>query len=240
MATLTPHAARPVRRPDPPPAAPVTVDDLLIIDDHPLMCDALALTLKMAFGLRHVRTEKTLAAAVESLRAGRRPDAVLLDLNLPDARGAEGVVTLRRLLPDTPITVISAEMDPEMVGAVVAAGAAGYISKTASRDVLCSSLRRMWAGETVLPPGIEMDRNDPSKEDKRAELARKFATLTPQQMRILRLICAGKANKEISYELGIAEATVKTHVTAIMNKINTRRRTQAVLLANAARLFPTD
>lgn len=219
---------------------PVKVDDLLIIDDHPLMCDALSLTLKMAFGLRHVRTEKTLAAAVEALRSGRRPDAVLLDLNLPDVRGVEGVVTLRRILPDTPITVISADLDGEMINALVAAGAAGYIAKSASREVLCASLTRMWAGETVLPQGLDLENPDPSKEEKRAELARKFATLTPQQMRILRLICAGKANKEISYELGIAEATVKTHVTAIMNKINIRRRTQAVLLANAARLFPAD
>ena len=61
----------------------------------------------------------------------------------------------------------------------------------------------------------------------RVELARRFASLTPQQMKILRLICQGKANKEISYELSIAEATVKTHITAIMSKINARRRTQA-------------
>ena len=76
-----------------------------------------------------------------------------------------------------------------------------------------------------------------TEDEARAELARRFATLTPQQMKILRLICQGKANKEISYELSIAEATVKTHITAIMSKINARRRTQAVLLANSARLF---
>lgn len=217
-------------------AAPRQVDDLLIVDDHPLMCDALALTLKMSFGLRACRAERSLAAAVEAIKGGRRPDAVLLDLNLPDARGAEGVVTLRRLLPEAPITVISAEVDPAMVGAVIAAGAAGYISKSAGRDVLCASLRRMWAGEVVLPEGVDLD----APGEDRAEIARKFATLTPQQMRILRLICAGKANKEISYELNIAEATVKTHITAIMGKINARRRTQAVRLANAARLFPVD
>ncbi len=221
-------------------AAPLQVDDLLIVDDHPLMCDALALTLKMSFGLRHARAERSLAAAVESIRGGRRPDAVLLDLNLPDARGAEGVVTLRRLLPEAPITVISAELDPAMVGAVIAAGAAGYISKAAGRDVLCASLRRIWAGEVVVPEGIDIDAPPESAAEDRAEIARKFATLTPQQMRILRLICAGKANKEISYELNIAEATVKTHITAIMGKINARRRTQAVRLANAARLFPVD
>jgi len=72
------------------------------------------------------------------------------------------------------------------------------------------------------------------------ETAQRFASLTPQQMKTLRLICKGKANKEISYELGIAEATVKTHITAIMGKIGARRRTQVVLLANTIKLFDED
>ena len=88
------------------------------------------------------------------------------------------------------------------------------------------------------PPAAVQALTAPQQDDAaRAELARRFSSLTPQQMKILRLICQGKANKEISYELSIAEATVKTHITAIMSKINARRRTQAVLLANSVRLF---
>ncbi len=94
----------------------------------------------------------------------------------------------------------------------------------------------MWEGEHVTPDGYQPDQ-DSADDDAKAELARRFSSLTPQQMKILRLICKGKANKEISYELSIAEATVKTHITAIMSKINARRRTQAVLLANSIRLF---
>ena len=97
----------------------------------------------------------------------------------------------------------------------------------------------MWDGEFVTPEGYQPDQAN-AEDEARAELARRFATLTPQQMRILRLICQGKANKEISYELSIAEATVKTHITAIMSKINARRRTQAVLLANTIRLFEAN
>ena len=99
-----------------------------------------------------------------------------------------------------------------------------------------SCLRSMWEGEHVTPDGYQPDQ-DSADDDAKAELARRFSSLTPQQMKILRLICKGKANKEISYELSIAEATVKTHITAIMSKINARRRTQAVLLANSIRLF---
>ena len=123
-----------------------------------------------------------------------------------------------------------------MISAAMAAGAQGYISKSLSREALVDSLRRMWDGEHVTPEGYEPGKAG-AEDEAKAELARRFATLTPQQMRILRLICQGKANKEISYELSIAEATVKTHITAIMSKINARRRTQAVLLANSVRLF---
>lgn len=123
-----------------------------------------------------------------------------------------------------------------MISTAMAAGAQGYISKSLSREALVDSLRRMWDGEHITPEGYCPEQVGVDDQS-RAELARRFASLTPQQMKILRLICAGKANKEISYELSIAEATVKTHITAIMSKINARRRTQAVLLANSIRLF---
>lgn len=217
------------------PGGQARVETLLIVDDHPLMCDALALTLKMAFGLRRTRTARSLAAAVESIRTDGPPDAIILDLNLPDAAGTEGLVTLTRLAPEVPITLISAELDPDMIGAALDAGARGFVAKSLSRDALTDAFSRMWAGEVVVPE--DYDPGARAAPDGQAELMRRFATLTPQQMRILRLICMGKANKEISYELSIAEATVKTHITAIMSKINARRRTQAVLLANMAKLF---
>ena len=229
-------AAMPARPPHTPRHSADQVREILIVDDHPLMCDALALTLKISFGLKNVRTARSLGAALDQIRAQGAPDAVILDLNLPDARGAEGIVTLRRQLPDVPITMISADMDSAMISAAMAAGAQGYVSKSLGREALVESLRRMWEGEHVTPEGYAPDQAD-AEDEAKAELARRFATLTPQQMKILRLICQGKANKEISYELSIAEATVKTHITAIMSKINARRRTQAVLLANTVRLF---
>lgn len=229
-------AAMPARSPQSPRIGSHRVREILIIDDHPLMCDALALTLKISFGLKNVRTARSLSAALDQIKAQGAPDAVILDLNLPDARGAEGIVTLRRQLPDVPITMISADLEDAMISAAMAAGAQGYISKALGREALVDSLRRMWEGELVTPEGYHPAASG-AEDEAKAELARRFATLTPQQMRILRLICQGKANKEISYELSIAEATVKTHITAIMSKINARRRTQAVLLANSVRLF---
>lgn len=229
-------AATQARGSNPPRPSADQVKEILIVDDHPLMCDALALTLKISFGLKHVRTARSLASAVEQIKSQGAPDAVILDLNLPDARGSEGIVALRRQLPDVPITMISADLEAAMISAAMAAGAQGYISKSLSREALVDSLRRMWDGEHVTPDSYRPEDAD-AEDVAKAELMRRFATLTPQQMRILRLICQGKANKEISFDLSIAEATVKTHITAIMSKINARRRTQAVLLANSIRLF---
>lgn len=208
------------------------VHDVLIVDDHPLMCDALAVTLNHAFGLRRVRVAASLAAAQASIRSEGAPDAVVLDLNLPDASGAEGVLGLRLMIGDTPITVISAEFESAMVSALLAAGVRGYILKTLARARMVEAFERMWAGQIVTP-----DAYDPAAHDDVAALARDFATLTPQQMNILRLICQGRPNKIISYELSIAEATVKTHIAAIMSKINVSNRTQVALLANKARIF---
>ncbi|MBK4218212.1 response regulator transcription factor [Paracoccus caeni] len=209
------------------------VSDVLIVDDHPLMCEALSMTFTAAFGLKRVRTASSLAAAEASIRADGAPHAVVLDLNLPDVEGIEGVVCLRSRALGAYLSVLSAEVDPNMIASVLAAGACGYIEKSLPRGEMLDAFRRMWNGEIIVPEGYE--EGDGNSEE--AALAQTFSTLTPQQMNILRLICQGRPNKIISYELSIAEATVKTHIAAIMSKINVRNRTQAALLASRARLF---
>lgn len=210
------------------------VRDVLIVDDHPLMCEALSITLGHAFGLQKLRQVACLAAAETSIKTEGVPDAVVLDLNLPDVAGIEGVLSLKSRVLGAPITVISADLNPRMVSAVLGAGACGFILKSLPRAEMIDAFRRMWAGETITPEAYVPASGE---QDEAAALAQNFATLTPQQMNILRLICQGRPNKIISYELSIAEATVKTHIAAIMSKIDVRNRTQAALLANKARLF---
>lgn len=219
----------------------IKVDDLLIVDDHPLMCEALTMALRVAFGMRQARCERSLAAARQRLKYGKMPDAILLDLNLPDAKGSEGIVALGRLAPGVPIAVISANEDPDMIAAIMAAGAQGYISKSLGREAMCAALRRVWSGEKVTPEGYDpTDKAHRPSQPEMAQTAQRFASLTAQQVKTLRQICLGKANKEISYELNISEATVKTHITAIMGKIGARRRTQVVLLAKSIKLFDDE
>ena len=162
-------------------------------------------------------------------------DLILLDLNLPDVTGIEGVMALRGLVDDVPLTVLSSEFDPGLVTAALAVGVRGYILKNLARNRLVDAFEAMWSGQIVTPDAYEPGMH--GNEDEIAALTRDFSTLTPQQMNILRLICEGRPNKLISYELSIAEATVKTHIAAIMSKINVRNRTQAALLASKARVF---
>ena len=211
-----------------------TVSDVLIVEDHPLMSQAISMTLTAAFGLDRVRCVANLAAAEANIRSVGVPDAVVLDLNLPDVKGVEGVITLKARTLGAPLTVISAEVNTDMVSAVIGAGACGYISKSMPQAEMVDAFRRMWGGELVLPDGYEEEDCD---AEEIAQLSHSFSSLTPQQMNILRLICQGRPNKIISYELSIAEATVKTHIAAIMSKINVSNRTQAALLASRARLF---
>lgn len=211
-----------------------SVADILVVDDHPLMCDALSATLGFAFGLRKVRVAASIAAALANIREEGVPDAVVLDLNLPDAEGVEGVLAIRRLTGDVPLAVISADLDPELVFAAMGAGADGYVGKLLPRAKMVEAFSQIWAGQEVLPEGCDRFGAECSEV---GALAQGFASLTPQQMNILRLICQGRPNKIISYELSIAEATVKTHIAAIMAKINVRNRTQAALLASKARIF---
>ena len=214
------------------PAIYSKISNVLVVDDHPLMCEALSRTLEQIFSLVRVRQAASLQAAEASIAQEGPPDAVVLDLNLPDVREMEGIRRLKDRLGHAPLTVISAEIDEAKIASAIDAGACGFISKTLSREQLAEAFAAMWRGELVLPFGMSLE-TLPRNES----LVEVFATLTPQQMRILKLLCEGRPNKVISWQLSIAEATVKTHVTAIMNKINVTNRTQAALMARKAGLF---
>jgi len=214
--------------------APVNIHSVLVIDDHPLFCEALAMTLQDVLELKRIETANSLASGMDSLKSGFRADAIVLDLNLPDVSGVEGLLRLRAQMPKIPIVVVSALGDSRVISAVIAAGAAGFIRKDAPRDDLAAAFRKIWAGETYLPDDYSRAADNPGEVEKMERTVEKLASLTPQQVTILKLICEGKLNKQIAYELSIAETTVKAHITAILRKLGVHSRTQAALLAKEA------
>ncbi len=207
----------------------------LIVDDHPLFCDALSMTLQAMTAIREIRTAARLSEAMEMIADGGAPELVVLDLNLPDVDGLDGLVRIRTAAK-APVIVVSSMTDARVVGAVIGAGAAGYVPKHSHRAVFRDAIRAVEAGETFLPDGVVLVEGEAGTGagtgagmDGDTALTR-LATLTNQQARILQLICEGMLNKQIAFELSIAETTVKAHVTAIMRKLGVQSRTQAVLL----------
>jgi DNA-binding NarL/FixJ family response regulator len=205
-----------------------TLTTALIVDDHPLFCDALALTLRAVAGLDRIETADSLEAAVTLLEAGAQPDVVVLDLNLPDVTGLEGLIRLRQLVPD--VLVVSSMAENRMVSACLQAGAVGFVPKHARREAFRAAFDVLRAGGIYLPEGYVAASAQSPQE---AAIVR-LGLLTRQQTRILQLICEGRLNKQIAFELTIAETTVKAHVTAIMRKLGVQSRTQAVLMAGEA------
>ena len=221
--------------PSPDPALPESV---LIIDDHPLFCEALAMTLGAMRGDIAVETASTLGEGVARLDAGATPEAILLDLDLPDANGVEGLLRLRGLAPATPVIVVSSMRESAVIAQAIRSGAVGFISKDAGRTELAEALRRIWTGDVYTPAGYPPPEPAGSGEAPDDDVVARLSHLTPQQTRILHLVCDGKLNKQIAYELSIAESTVKAHMTAILRKLGVHSRTQAVLAVQKARFSP--
>lgn len=201
---------------------------MIIADDHPLFRGALRQA------VNDIGDTQTIIEAgdFETARkaAGDQPetDLMLLDLNMPGVSGFSGLTALRSEFPGLPVIVVSASDDSATINRALELGASGFISKSAGLDDI-----RM-AVDTVLDGGIwtgtagataRKNCSDPAM----TELMERMKTLTPQQSKVLTMLGKGLLNKQIAYALGVSEATIKAHVSAILLKLNVDSRTQAVI-----------
>jgi DNA-binding NarL/FixJ family response regulator len=201
---------------------------LLIADDHPLFRGALREAVNGLFTRATIGEAGTFEEVTEQLERGGEVDLILLDLRMPGVRGFSGLMYLRAQYPGLPIVVVSANDDPAVICRCMAFGASGFIPKTLGAEALRHAIARVLKGEVWTPPDVDLARD--SDAESAATIAR-LATLTPQQVRVLMMLSGGLLNKQIAYELGVSEATVKAHVSAILQKLGVESRTQAVIAA---------
>jgi DNA-binding NarL/FixJ family response regulator len=169
----------------------------------------------------------TLDAALAALAAQADVDLVLLDLAMPGARGFSALLHVRGERPDVPVLVISSNDHPRVIRRAQQFGAAGFIPKSSPAETIGIAVAAVLDGGTWFPPLTA------ARSEADAQLAARLAQLTPQQFRVLLCLADGLLNKQIAYELGLAENTVKVHVTAILKKLECHSRTQAAVLVKA-------
>ena len=147
---------------------------------------------------------------------------------MPGVRGFSGLLYMRAQYPSVPVVVVSANDDPAAIRRCMEFGASGFIPKTLGVEAMRAAIRRVLDGGVWTPPGVDLSGGSDAET---AELMARMATLTPQQVRVLMMLSEGLLNKQIAYQRGVSEATVKAHVSAILQKLGVESRTQAVIAA---------
>jgi DNA-binding NarL/FixJ family response regulator len=208
---------------------------LLIADDHPLYRDALRGALSSSIAELTLLEASDLAQTVDVLE-NNDIDLLLLDLHMPGSQDLFGLLHIRKLFPDIPVAVVSGTEDPAIISKIVGVGALGFIPKTTSSANIADAVNAILDGDVWLPEAVSGQIEEVDAEF--SQLADQVSSLTPSQYKVLCYMRDGLLNKQIGYNLDIAEATVKAHVTAIFKKLGINNRTQAVLIASQLQLEP--
>jgi len=201
---------------------------LVIADDHPLFRGALREAVVGLFERVEIIESASFDDVVKLLEAGAEVDLILLDLTMPGVRGFSGLLYLRAQYPSVPVVIVSANDDPAVIRRCIQFGSAGFVPKTLGIDMIRTAVARVLEGGIWMPSDVEVG-STPDSES--ADLVSRLGSLTPQQIRVLMMLSEGLLNKQIAYELNVSEATVKAHVSAILQKLHVESRTQAVIAA---------
>ncbi|MGL4241586.1 MAG: response regulator [Beijerinckiaceae bacterium] len=205
-----------------------TSERVLIADDHPLFRGALRQAVSAAAPGAEILEAGAFDDVTRQINGAGGIDLVLLDLNMPGMQGFSGLVYLRSSHPEIPVLVVSGSDNAQVVRRCLDFGASGFLPKKEDIETMRGAIRAVMDGGSWTP--TDYDPGQPEDKES-AELIRRLASLTPQQVRVLMMLSEGKLNKQIAYELDVSEATVKAHVSAILTKLDVDSRTQAVIAA---------
>ncbi len=205
---------------------------VLVADDHELFLKGLEFILRDSYPDIELVFAHNYAEIFAFLESDRRFDLLMTDLAMPKGKWQEALPHIHMLLPSTPIIILSAVFDKEIVQKTMDIGVSGYIPKTSPNAVIISAMNLVMAGGMYIPP--ELLNNQPEQSAEASHI------LTPRQIDVIRAVAEGKSNKQIAYELGLSEGTVKLHVTAILKLLNVNNRTGAVREAERLGVLSRD
>ena len=201
---------------------------ILIVDDHAIVRDGLAAIVKFQKDMTVVGEADDSQSAIQKAQT-LRPDVILMDLMMPNMNGADATATIKQVLPETQILLLTSYGTSAELSRAFKNGATGAITKSLPKEELLSAIRNVAAGMRIASPEIEQT----LKEDATTP------SLTPRQLEILQSLTRGLTNDDIAHEFGLSKAGVKFHLLTIFRKLNVANRTEAVGLASRKHLFQT-
>ena len=201
---------------------------LVVADDHPLFRDALRQAVATVVATAQVDEAGSFEELTALLERESDVDLILLDLSMPGISGFSGLIYLRAQFPAIPVVIVSASDDAGTIRRSMDFGASGFIPKRFGVETLREAIGKVMNGDVWVPADVDLTA---AADPDMTKLRDRLVTLTPQQVRVLMMLSEGLLNKQIAYELGVSEATIKAHVSAILQKLGVESRTQAVIAA---------
>lgn len=201
-----------------------------VADDHPLFRSAILEVIKTYYPEARVSQSRDLDNTIQELSLHPETDLLLLDIHMPGSQDLFGLILIREKFPSIPVAIISADDKVSTVSRAVGHGACGYIPKSCTPQLIYQAIESMLNGNRWVPEAFHSNITPIKSEDR--DLAAKVTTLTPQQYRVLCFMREGWLNKQIAYEMGLTEATIKAHISAIFRKLGITNRTQTVITLN--------
>lgn len=203
---------------------------ILIADDHALFRDGLSMRLEKIEPKSVIFQAANFSQALKILDDEKKMDLIILDLDMPDMNWEEGLTEVREKAGDVRYVVVSASEDPKDIRKSLAQGASGYIPKRSDPKILTGALQLIIDGGTYLPPSV-LDISPITEKNDTVSSGPNGKKLTNRQQQVLGYIAQGMSNKQIAYEMGVSEATVKLHINALLRSVGATNRTQALIMA---------